>query len=500
MVVCLIDAVAAGFVALNSARSACTGHSCHAALSSSRAAPRCRSSVVGPLMMGKKKGQLLKVLADEPSDKQLRKEQKAAVEAQVPMPSGTMPIAQPDAPGREVYVDGARTVSVDGDTNTKTIDREEEDAVLESDFDDEAEDDIEKLRNYAMQNGLAIDMESMAVVQLPKGEQALAAAVFPAATQELRAKHPLSLQPTVEQFVSAVEALVPGDSTDLTLLKEFLLANRHVGGKRALLTFIQLKLQAQSLGDRDRALRMRHLAASVMRAESAISAPFRQAMKDAETRLAPHMGSPDVSLYSGNNAVETTTTWLCLKAVVAEWEKRYREASGIDMPLTALFKIDALGDNRLDLDRTSRVTAAVQQMALQLSADEQLMARLPPEARFLDLALGANTTSEVRRIALQELCPREGISPEELRRRLRSLVCSVDSLERVSYGMLQVSEAQCGKLQSFCVSLKFTHCCVEASNSFLLSASDRAQDFPVAVVCALLSFMLSLALVRSSSH
>lgn len=65
------------------------------------------------------------------------------------------------------------------------------------------------------------------------------------------------------------------------------------------------------------------------------------------------------------------------------------------------------------------------------------------EIRFMDNALGLNTTTEVRKYALQEFCPQEGVSPEELNFRVRSLVCSLDQLARKSYHQLQVSLSHC---------------------------------------------------------
>lgn len=63
---------------------------------------------------------------------------------------------------------------------------------------------------------------------------------------------------------------------------------------------------------------------------------------------------------------------------------------------------------------------------------------LPPEIRFMEGALGLNTTTDVRKFALQKFCPNEGMSPEELRLRIRSLLCSMDQLPRKSYHQLEV--------------------------------------------------------------
>lgn len=57
----------------------------------------------------------------------------------------------------------------------------------------------------------------------------------------------------------------------------------------------------------------------------------------------------------------------------------------------------------------------------------------------MDIALGLNSTTEVRRYALQDFCQQEGMSPEELRLRVRSFITGLDQLPSKSYHQLQVS-------------------------------------------------------------
>ena len=56
----------------------------------------------------------------------------------------------------------------------------------------------------------------------------------------------------------------------------------------------------------------------------------------------------------------------------------------------------------------------------------------------MDAALGLNSTTEVRKYALQEFCPKENMSPEELRFRVRSFITGLDQLPSKSYHQLQV--------------------------------------------------------------
>lgn len=50
-----------------------------------------------------------------------------------------------------------------------------------------------------------------------------------------------------------------------------------------------------------------------------------------------------------------------------------------------------------------------------------------------------STTTDVRRFALQEFCHKEGLSPEDLRFRMRSLICGLEQMPRNSYHQLQVT-------------------------------------------------------------
>ncbi|CAN0436541.1 unnamed protein product, partial [Ectocarpus sp. 8 AP-2014] len=61
---------------------------------------------------------------------------------------------------------------------------------------------------------------------------------------------------------------------------------------------------------------------------------------------------------------------------------------------------------------------------------------LPAVLRFMDGALGLNTTTDVRRFALKEFCPEEGMAPEDLRLRVRSLITGLDQLPSKSYHQL----------------------------------------------------------------
>jgi hypothetical protein len=200
---------------------------------------------------------------------------------------------------------------------------------------------------------------------------------------------------------------------------------------------MQLQLKAQSLGDKTLALRMRHLLLAIMAAESAITGPFRQVMKNAESRIAPYMGSTDVLAYAGTDTADVTATFLCLKAVVAEWERRYKEVIDEDASITDALEIEEFIENKLDVNSTGRICAAVQSMSQAFSSSKDTFELLSPEAKFIELALSVETSSEVRRIALQDICPSYNITPDEFKNLMLNMVMNIDSLPRNSYSQLQ---------------------------------------------------------------
>ncbi|CAM9636609.1 unnamed protein product [Ectocarpus sp. 6 AP-2014] len=301
---------------------------------------------------------------------------------------------------------------------------------------------------YLRDNNLTIDLETMNPVEIPKQTDAKMEAFFPYPPANVLAKYSLGAQPKPSQFAAAVIALLPEDEPwngakirPLPELKDFLLANRRHGGKRGMNVISAMMLKAMSEGDLDRAKYLKGAAICMTKAEDTITGPFRQAVMFAENRLAPCMGSTVCEEYAGGDAADAAATWVVLKACVAEWELRLREMRGEEIGLHDIFRTVPNPTMGLDEERTAAITGSVQAMGLSFSNNEKLMKGLPAVLRFMDGALGLNTTTDVRRFALKEFCPNEGMAPEDLRLRVRSLITGLDQLPSKSYHQLQVAVA-----------------------------------------------------------
>eukprot|EP00903_Cladosiphon_okamuranus_P005770 g5719.t2 len=313
-----------------------------------------------------------------------------------------------------------------------------------------AEDDMSPadMLQYLRDNSLTIDLETMNPVEMPTNSDAKMDAYFPYPAANTMAKYSLGAQPKPSQFADAIIALLPEDEPwngakvrPLPEIKDFLLANRQHGGKKGMNVITAMMMKAMSEGDIERAKYLKGAGMCMTKAENAITGPFRQAVMFAENRLAPCMGSTVCEEYAGRDGADAAATWVVLKACVAEWELRLREIRGEAIGLHNIFKAMPNPTEGLDEERTAAITGSVQQMGLSFSNNAKLMESLPPVIRFMDAALGLNSTTEVRKYALQEFCPKEKMSPEELRFRVRSFITGLDQLASKSYHQLQVATA-----------------------------------------------------------
>ena len=142
---------------------------------------------------------------------------------------------------------------------------------------------------------------------------------------------------------------------------------------------------------------------------------------------------------SAKDEADAAATWVCLKALVAEWERRYQDLKGgEELVVTDILNVDELylGVDGIDLEKAGTITVAVQEMSRNFGESLLAKDRLPAELRFLDKALAIGTTTEVRKFALQDFCPAEKMEVEELRTRLRIFLAGFDTLSKNTFANL----------------------------------------------------------------
>eukprot|EP01084_Bolivina_argentea_P201083 343777_1 len=295
----------------------------------------------------------------------------------------------------------------------------------------------QRIVSYAVENNMAVDLSTMKVVDLPNDSNKKVAVTFPilSATRCKMLKLP-DPRITPDELVSALEL-----ANERGELRDWLLVNRLHGGNRAVGVLCHLRLKAQSKLNKKEAWRLFNLCKAVMAAESSITGPLKQCLKDAEKRIAPHIGSNLVSNYCGaNDPADVTATFLVLKAVVAEWENRYLDLTEeTSATMSDIFENEEFTTTQFSKDRTEEILMAVRAMSVSFARESHLMGILTPEARFLELALPMNSTNEVREEAFLRFCPKEGITKDELVLRLRSLCAVIEGMPTYSYGRLLVA-------------------------------------------------------------
>lgn len=230
---------------------------------------------------------------------------------------------------------------------------------------------------------------------------------------------------------------------------DFVLANRDYLGFKMNKLLGRLKLRAQSEFKKDDALAYRKLWKNYMTVERHISAPFRQIMLDAEKRVGPNFGNMDVTSYCRGEQYERAGCYLVLKSMVAHWQQKVMDAEYVEStPETSDNTLEVLmvGDPKrylpdppiiFRLDECQRIAQAAANMTAVFVLTPELYDDLPVEIRFVEEALRIQTGTEMRKFAVDEFCPREGITAEGLREGVRRLAIQLDSMQIDPYGDLR---------------------------------------------------------------
>ena len=227
---------------------------------------------------------------------------------------------------------------------------------------------------------------------------------------------------------------------------DFVIANRDYLGFRMKKTLGRLKMRAQSEKKLDEAREYRKLWKHFMTLEDHISAPFRQMVLDAEGKVGPNFGSLDVKSYCSGELYERSAAYVVLKAMVAHWEKKVRDADFVEKtPQTRenFLTVLATGDPKrylpeppiiFRLDECVKICAMSQQMTAEFANTPELFDDLPVELRFIEKALTIKGGTELRRLIIQEFCPKEEITPEGLREGMRRFHQQMTNMQIDPYG------------------------------------------------------------------
>lgn len=258
----------------------------------------------------------------------------------------------------------------------------------------------------------------------------------------------ITVSEIVKRFTDAcmVNGEIPPHPQVSNYAVDFVIANKDYLGMRLKKVLAQLKLRNQSVNKLDEARHYKKLLRHFILLENHITAPFKQIVLDAEGRVGPNFGNLDVRSYCSGELYERSAAYIVLKAMVAHWEKKVRDADFYTKtPKTRdnFFNLLTTGDPRRyltespiihRLDECVKICARAQQMTAEFVNAPELFNDLPPELRFIEKALTIQGGTELRRYMIQDFCPQEGITPEGLREGMRRLYDQMMNMSMDPYG------------------------------------------------------------------
>jgi len=263
---------------------------------------------------------------------------------------------------------------------------------------------------------------------------------------------------------------LPPHPTVTNAALDFVLANRDFLGPNFKKVLGRLKLRHQSLQELDQARSYRALWKHFVTIEDHLSAPFRQMILNSEAVIGPNFGSLDVTSFLNGDLVTRSAHYITLKATVAHWEKKLKDAETIESTPAAdstdpnkkqqsmaqkemqqlltqqgesfILKLSTGDPKRFlpdppiifRLNEVIRVCSMAQQISSEFVKNPDLFDDIPPELRFLEKALYTKGGTELRRYMIEEFCPEEQITPQALREGLRRLDVQLSNLQIDPYG------------------------------------------------------------------
>ena len=297
-----------------------------------------------------------------------------------------------------------------------------------------------------------MDVITRKSIQLLPDPDLRLAQMFPGIPAEIRAKYrynwaTVQVPDMIDRLREACTVTLPDGTRGIPPAPsvankaiDFVLSNRDLLGYRMKRTLGKLMMRA-AWQENDADLReYRALLQNFITLENYISAPFRQIIMTAETKVGPNFGNLELKKYCNGSLYERTANYLVLKGMQCTWEKKVRDAETIEStketdknalilmgtgdPRRYLPKPDIL----FELKDCAQVCAMAQKMVKTFVDDPVLFDDLPVEIRFVEAALSIQGGTALRKFIVEDFCPTEGISPEGLREGMRRLVQQLDNM------------------------------------------------------------------------
>lgn len=311
------------------------------------------------------------------------------------------------------------------------------------------------------QGKAVMDVITRKAVQLSSlGPQYRLAQMFPGVAPDVRSKYrfdwnTVTVPEMVQRLQKACEAKledgtrgVPPHPSVANKAIDFVLANRDLLGAKMKRTLGRLTMRSMWKGNKEEALMYDKLWKHFLTLENHISAPFRQMIMDAEGRIGPNFGNLDLKSFADGELYERSANYLLLKSMVANWEKKVRDAEYIESTpqnKENFISVLTVGDPKrylpdppilFTLRECTQVCLVSQQMCKAFVETPEFFNDLPPELRFMEKALTVKSGTLLRKFMLDEFCPAEEITAEALREGMRRLYQQLENMQLDPYSDL----------------------------------------------------------------
>ena len=235
-------------------------------------------------------------------------------------------------------------------------------------------------------------------------------------------------------------------SDDLEASKDFISSNMdQVPSQLFLRAITGAKLEAQSTKDKARWTALRETRRRYIVAHDQVFFPLNIEVQKAETRVMTYLARREIENFAHVwDEVEMSLHMTTLLAARLTWDERCRDIlSGIREKVDNTVGYMSSGIERQLMSREFRkpgLTAEVYTNATKMITEEMpdLYEKVFPEVKFVNEAFYMNSEEEVRTFVTKEFCPRNDISVDLLKERLRLYETSLASIQGVNYVNLRL--------------------------------------------------------------
>lgn len=233
---------------------------------------------------------------------------------------------------------------------------------------------------------------------------------------------------------------------DLEASKAFIEANMDLCPSTLFLRALTAqKLSAQSRNDLVQMEHVKEVRKRYILASDQMFFPLNIEVQKAETRVMTYLARQELRSWGQQwDEVEMTLHFVTLLAARLTWDQRVRELLD-DIKRKIDSAVGYMAENIRDdlMTREFRKPGITSELYLNASKTieidmPELYAKIRPEVKFINEVFFMREAGEMQKFAVEVFCPREKISPDQLKERLQILDASLAAIQGMDYSDLRL--------------------------------------------------------------